>query len=157
MKKTILIIILIFANNLYSQNNPNYPKAKPGFKRIDLILPKVENQKDYKVEIKFSTELKVIECANVDFSYNPKNLKTEYGISNTYRYPYYIFEDDTIEITEGLDSDCNSKKEILKKISSSQNIIIEYQSYYTRPFYIPETWNLEYRLWKAEENYRSVN
>lgn len=156
MKKSIIITILFLSFCLHSQNKPSYPNPKEGFKRVDLLLPKIENEKNFKVEVKFSMESEVIECATVDFSYNSKNLKTEYGISNSYRFPYYILENDAFEITEGLDSDCNSNKTVLKKIYSSQNILIEYQSYYARPFYIPEYWNLEYRLWKADDVYNSV-
>ena len=156
MKKTIIILILFLSFTSHSQNKPKYPNPKEGFKRVDLLLPKIENEKNYKVEVKFSMESKVIECANVDFSFNLKNLKTEYGIPNSYRFPYYSLENDAVEITEGLDSDCKTTKTILKKIYSSQNILIEYQSYYARPFYIPESWNLEYRLWKADDYYKSA-
>lgn len=156
MKKTIIILILFLSFSSYSQNKPNYPNPKNGFKRVDLLLPKIENEKNYKVEVKFSIESKVIECANVDFSFNLKNLKTEYGIPNNNRFPYYSLENDAVEINEGLDSDCKSTKKVLKKIYSFQNILIEYQSYYARPFYIPESWNLEYRLWKADDDYKSV-
>ena len=157
MKETITILILFLSFNLHSQNKPIYPSPKKGFKRVDLLLPKIENEKNYKVEVKFSIETEVIECASVGFSFNSKNLKTEYGISNSSRFPYYFLENDAVEITEGLDEDCNTSKTVLKKIYSSQNILIEYQSYYTRPFFIPESWNLEYRLWKADDVYKSVN
>ena len=156
MKKNLIYICFVFCVNLYSQNKPNYPEPKTSFKRVDLFLPKIENQQDYKVEIKFSTTYNVIECANVSFSFNIKNLKTEYGLSNN-RFPYFLIENDIIEISEGLSSDCNSKTKINKKIFSSQNLLLEYQSYYTRPFYIPENWTLEYRIWKADDNFTSIN
>lgn len=156
MKKNLIYICFVFCVNLYSQNKPNYPEPKTSFKRVDLFLPKIENQQDYKVEIKFSTTYNVIECANVSFSFNIKKLKTEYGLSNN-RFPYFLIENDIIEISEGLSSDCNSKTKINKKIFSSQNLLLEYQSYYTRPFYIPENWTLEYRIWKADDNFTSIN
>jgi serine protease inhibitor ecotin len=85
-----------------------------------------------------------------------KNLKTEYGIANS-RFPYYVIENDIIEISEGLSSDCISKNKVNKKIFSSQNLLLEYQSYYARPFYIPENWTLEYRIWKADDKFTSMN
>ena len=157
MKKSIIITIFFLSFSLHSQNKPSYPGPNEGFKRVDLLLPKIENEKNYKVEVKFSMKTEVIECASVDFSFNSKNLKTEYGISNSYRFPYYFLENDAVEITEGLDEDCNTSKTVLKKIYSSQNILIEYQSYYAIPFFIPESWNLEYRLWKADDVYKCVN
>ncbi|MFN7045944.1 MAG: ecotin family protein [Flavobacterium sp.] len=156
MKKLLIYITFLFCLNLFAQNKPNYPEPKTGFKRVDLILPKIENQQDYKVEIKFSINYNVIECANVSFGFNMKNLKTEYGIANS-RFPYYVIENDIIEISEGLSSDCKSKTKVDKKIFSSQNLFLEYQSYYTRPFYIPENWTLEFRIWKADANFNSIN
>jgi len=156
MKNAFILIGFLFCLNLFSQNKPNYPEPKTGFKRVDLILPKIENQQDYKVEIKFSINYNVIECANVSFGFNIKNLKTEYGLSNN-RFPYYVIENDVLEISEGLSSDCTSKTKVDKKILSSQNLLLEYQSYYARPFYIPENWTLEYRNWKADTNFKSIN
>ena len=156
MKNSFVVIIFLFCLNLFSQNRPNYPEPKTGFKRVDLILPKIENQQDYKVEIKFSINYNVIECANVNFGFNIKNLKTEYGIAKS-RFPYYVIENDILEISEGLSSDCISKTKVDKKILSSQNLLLEYQSYYARPFYIPENWTLEYRIWKADANFKSIN
>ena len=111
---------------------------------------------DYKVEIKFSINYNVIECASVSFDFNMKNLKTEFGIANS-RFPYYVIENEMIEISEGLSSDCTSKNKVNRKIFSSQNLLLEYQSYYARPFYIPQNWTLEYRIWKADDKFTSMN
>ena len=91
MKQTLTFLILIILNvNLYSQNQPSYPQPKEGYKRIDLLLPKIENSKDYKVQVKFSFETSVVECSTADFSFNRNNLKEEYGIPQNSRYPYYV-------------------------------------------------------------------
>ena len=156
MKKLLIFISLLFCLNLFAQNKPNYPEPKTGFKKVDLILPKIENQQDYKVEIKFSINYNVIECASVSFDFNMKNLKTEFGIANS-RFPYYVIENEMIEISEGLSSDCTSKNKVNRKIFSSQNLLLEYQSYYARPFYIPQNWTLEYRIWKADDKFTSMN
>ena len=55
-----------------------------------------------------------------------------------------------------MNSDCKSDKKVKRKIVSSQDIFIEYQSYYARPFYVPESWSVEYRIWKAEDKYITV-
>jgi len=157
MKQTFNILILVlFSNTLFSQNKPTYPEPKEGFKRVDLVLPKIENSQDYKVQVKFSFETEVVECANADFSFNRKNLKEEYGIPKNSRFPYYVLESDAAEIFEGMQSDCKSTKKIKRKILSSQEIFIEYQGYYARPFYIPKLWSVEYRIWKAEDKYITV-
>ncbi|MBS7787660.1 hypothetical protein KIH23_10155 [Flavobacterium sp. CYK-55] len=150
------LIILIFSVKLNAQNTPTYPLPKEGFKRVDLLLPKIENSKDCKIQVKFSFEANVGECSNASFSFNRKNLKEEYGIPQNSRYPYYVIESDAAEIFEGMSSDCKSEKKVKRKIISSQDIFIEYQSYYARPFYIPESWSVEYRIWKADDKYITV-
>ena len=157
MKKTLTILtLLILSVKLHAQNTPSYPQPKEGFKRVDLLLPKIENSKDYKIQIKFSIDATVVECSNASFSFNRKNLKEEYGIQQNSRYPYYVIESDAAEILEGMNSDCKSDKKVKRKIISSQDLFIEYQSYYARPFYIPESWSVEYRIWKAEDKYNTV-
>jgi ecotin len=155
-KKLTIFIFIVLCVNLNAQNKPSYPEPKEGFKRVDLLLPKIENSKDYKVQVKFSFEASVVECSNASFSFNRKNLKEEYGIQQNSRFPYYVIESDAAEIFEGMNSDCKSDKKVQRKIISSQDIFIEYQSYYARPFYIPESWSVEYRIWKAEDKYNTV-
>jgi len=157
MKKIQTILILfILCIKLNAQNTPTYPQPKEGFKRVDLLLPKIENSKDCKIQVKFSFEATVGECSNASFSFNRKNLKEEYGIPQSSRYPFYVIESDAAEIFEVMNSDCKSDKKVKRKIISSQDIFIEYQSYYARPFYIPESWSVEYRIWKAEDKYVTV-
>jgi hypothetical protein len=73
-----ILILLILSVKLNAQNSPSYPQPKEGFKRVDLLLPKIENSKDYKIQVKFSIEATVGECSNASFSFNRKNLKEEY-------------------------------------------------------------------------------
>ncbi len=157
MKKIqTFLILLILSVKLNAQNTPTYPQPKEGFKRVDLLLPKIENSKDFKIQVKFSIEATVVECSSTSFSFNRKNLKEEYGIPQNSRYPYYVIESDISEIIEGMNSECKSDKKVKRKIISSQDIFIEYQSYYARPFFIPESWSVEYRIWKAEYKYITV-
>ena len=156
MKKLFFILIIISHSISYSQNKPSYPEPQKGFKRVDLILPKIENEKNYQVEVKFGQEVSVIDCADASFSFPIKSLKTEYGIPYSERFPYYILTSNIDEITQTRAKGCNSKTSIRKKILSFQNIMIEYQSHYARPFYIPESWTLEYRIWKASDDFTTI-
>jgi len=150
------VIILFSALSLNAQNKPSYPEPKDGFKKVDFILPKINDSENYKVEIRFSFEADINECSNADFSFNPKNLKEEYGIPYNERFPFYVLESADVEIMEGTKSDCNSSKKVTRKIFSTQNLFIEYEGYYARPFYIPKSWSLEYRIWKAGDKYKTV-
>jgi ecotin len=157
MMKIILPLLLIFSNVIFVQNKPSYPEPKKGYQRIDLLLPKVENQKELKVEVRFGLTTLIVDCAEGSFSFNKSDLKEYYGIAASWRYPYYVFENLNVDVSEGFQKDCvNRDIKVNKKILSSQNIWIEYQSSYPTPFYIPEGWTLEYRIWKASDKYISV-
>ena len=153
MKNLLLVFTVIIASQI--SHSQSYPEPQNGFKRVDLKLPKLENEKNYKIEVRFSFEANVVDCSNADFSFNPKNLKTQYG-ANFNRFPYYVLENDMAEISEGYSSECVTRNKVRRKLLSSQNLFIEYQSYYARPFYIPESWSVEYRIWNASEIYTTV-
>ncbi|SHL76362.1 ecotin family protein [Chryseobacterium contaminans] len=157
MKNVILFFSILYSLNIYSQEKPNYPEPEKGMKRVDLKLPKIENDKDYKVEIKFGMEIEVSECSDVqDFSFNSKNLENKYAIP-PYRYPYYVLPKEIpVDIFTFNKSNCKESKKVKKKILSSQNIFREYNGYYTIPFYIPENWTIEYRLWKVNSEFKNV-
>ncbi|WP_295203800.1 ecotin family protein [uncultured Chryseobacterium sp.] len=156
MKILTILIVIILSIKLNAQDKPSYPQPKEGFKRVDLLLPKIKNPKDYQVQVKFSFEAAARECSDASFSFNRKNVKEEYGIQQGSRYPYYVIESGGAEFFEGMNSDCKSNKKIKRKIMSSQDIVIEYQSYHATPFYIPKSWSVEYRIWKADDKYTTV-
>lgn len=154
---TTALLILTISINSFSQNTPTYPKPKTGYKKVDLVLPKIENQKDFKIEIQFSFEANVIECSNASFYFNPnKNIKEEYAIPLSSRYPYFEIINDNVEILQTKDSNCKSVKKVNRKIVSTIDFFVEYQGYYARPFYIPESWSVEYKIWKASDQYITI-
>ena len=52
MKKVIIVtLFLLNSIHLFAQNTPSYPEPKEGYKRVDLIFPKIENSNQYKVEV----------------------------------------------------------------------------------------------------------
>lgn len=160
MKNSFLILFLTSQTlTLFGQQKANYPEPLSGMKRVDLILPKIENEKDYKVEIRFGMKSKTSECSeSKSFSFNINNLKNEYGIHPS-RFPYYILPSqipiETLEFYN--DKNCDRNKIVERKLISDQSIQTEYQSYYPVPFYIPENWTLEYKLWKTDNRYKTIN
>ena len=160
MKNLILIITFLTSISIFSQQKPNYPEPEKGMKRVDLKLPKIENDKNYKVEIRFGLEINVSECDDVkDFSFNNKNLTKGYGIP-PYRFPYFALPNDlTTEFVTLKNNDnkkCDESKKIKKKVLSSQSIFEEYNYHFAIPYYIPENWTLEYRLWKVDSEYKNA-
>jgi ecotin len=152
--KAILLLLIVYTSQLFAQNKPTYPVPKNGFKRVDLLLPKIDDPKNYKVEIQFSFEANLSECSDATFYFNPKeHLSVQYGIPTFSRFPYYVITNEMFETLETRKPNCNGDKKVVRKIFSTIDYFIEYQSYYSRPFYIPETWSIEYRIWKASDKY----
>jgi len=151
MKKILTYLILLVGVTINAQNNTGYPEAQKGFKRVDLLLPYIENQNDYKIEVKFGIITSLTECEEGSFSFKADNLEKKYDLPKSRQFPYYVLERSNSDIIVAKKSECNSSAKVDKKILSSQNLLIEYQSSYTVPFYIPETWTLEYRIWAASD------
>ena len=160
MKNLILLITVLISTNTFSQQKPNYPEPEVRMKRVDFKLPKIINDKEYKIEIRFGQEIEVYECDEIkDFSFNTNNLKKGYGIP-PHRFPFYILPNDIttefVTLKSNDDKKCDKTKKIKKKVLSSQNIFDEYNSYFAIPYYIPENWTLEYRLWKIDSEYKNA-
>jgi ecotin len=154
MKKIFTTLFLIIGLISFSQNKPSYPEPKEGFKRVDLLLPKLKNDENLQVEIKFAFEIEMLDCERGSFSIYPNIPIEKFGIGSN-RFPFYILENDNAEISVGNNGNCGDEKK-MKKIYSNQNITYNYQSSYAVPFYIPKNWSLVYRVWSTTDTYTIV-
>jgi len=148
--KRILLFLLVYINTtIIAQQKPSYPEPEKGFKKVELELPRIDQEKNINVEIKFGLNVTVSECFNPSiFIFNMKNLKIDYA-ENPTGFPYYtLVGNSPIEIGPSFNADpnCDKEKKVKKKLLSSQNISREYNSNYNVLFYIPENWTLEYRI-----------
>jgi serine protease inhibitor ecotin len=142
-------------NFVLAQNIYVYPEK--GFKRVDLNLPPLENDKEYKIEIKFGTEIELSECSKINNIYiDFKNLKLKKGFD----YHYYVLEiQGAVFQKANLQPEktkCQSEKLVKKKLLSFGESFIEYKYNSNVPFFIPENLTLEYRLWKVDSDYKSL-
>jgi len=145
----VTILAFLFSSITFAQNTPSYPQPKEGYKRVDLIFPKIENDDQYKVEVRFGMQMELYPCSNASFSFRPDALVKGSGIKDG-RFPYYDLTTNQAEVFEGfMDDNCKKEKKVKRKILSSNKLFLEYNSYYPIPFYIPESYTLEYRLWKT--------
>lgn len=152
----MLLTTFLLSSFLFSQNNPTYPEPQENFKRVDFILPKIDNPEDFKVEITFSMEAEIVECSSASFSFNINKIEEGYGIPSS-RFPYYIVNAREVEIAQGYNGDCNNSKPKSKlKIYSSYKSMENYHYAFPIPYYIPKNWNLEYRVFKAVDKYKSI-
>lgn len=59
--KLILSVLSIFCfTNTFAQNTPSYPQPKEGFKRVDLIFPKIETMTNTKLRFVLEWRLSYI-------------------------------------------------------------------------------------------------
>lgn len=158
MKKiTIVLVCFIAAIQLNAQTKTIFPEPKEGYKKVEIKLPKVENSKNFKVQISFSFETNVGECSNASFYLNPRiDIMKSYGTPLNYSQPYYSVEKEFVDITESNQEGCNSKKRIEKKVMCDIEYIIDYNDDYAIPFYLPKDWSLEYKIWRADDQFKTV-
>lgn len=151
MKKTLIVVLLsiFYSSYTFAQNTPSNPEPKEGYKRVDLIFPKIENSNQYKVEVRFGMQMELYPCSKAGFSFTSDALIKDYGIKDG-RFPYYDLTTSQAEVFEGfMDDNCKKEQKVKRKIVSDNSLFLEYNSYYPIPFYIPENYTLEYRLWNA--------
>ena len=151
MKKILITAILaIFSFSIsFAQNTPSYPEPKEGYKRVDLIFPKIENSHQYKVEVRFGMQMELYPCSKAGFNFISDALIKDYGIKDG-RFPYYNLTTNQAEVFEGfMNENCKKEQKVKRKVVSDNSLLLEYNSYYPIPFYIPENYTLEYRLWNA--------
>ena len=154
MKKSLTILFLLISLISFSQNKPKYPQPKEGYKRVDLLLPKIENQENLKVEVKFAIEIEMFDCESGSFSTYPNSPIEKFGTEPNH-FPYYVLEGESAEVSVGSNGNCVGEKK-KKNIYSYQKVTYNYQSNYAVPFYIPKNWILVYRIGGTNENYTIV-
>lgn len=151
MKNSLIVLVgaIFCTTNIFAQNTPSYPEPKEGYKRVDLIFPKIENSNQYKVEVRFGMQIELYPCSKAGFNFILDALIKDYGIKDG-RFPYYSLTTNQAEVFEGFMNDnCKKEQKVKRKIVSDNSLFLEYNSYYPIPFYIPENYTLEYRLWKT--------
>ncbi|MEN9335022.1 MAG: Ecotin precursor [Bacteroidota bacterium] len=157
--KKILSFLVCFnvALQLQSQTKTIFPEPKEGYKKVELQLPKVDNTKNYKVQITFSFDANVGECSNASFSLNPRiDIIKSYGTPLDYTRPYFSVEKEFVDILEMNATDCKSKKRIKRKVMCDVEYLIDYSYDYAIPFYIPNDWYVEYKIWRTENDFTTV-
>lgn len=158
MKKiTTVLVCFIVAIQLNAQTKTIFPEPKEGYKKVEIQLPKVDNPKNFKVQISFSFETTLGECSNAFFSLNPKiDILQSYGTPLNYSQPYYSVENPNVDIMEMNPNGCNSTRRILRKVMCDVEYYIDYKFDYAIPFYIPKNWSLEYKIWRADDQFKTV-
>ena len=150
-KKTILTtIILLFSSLSYAEkisftpeiNNilAKYPDRQDNLARNFIVLPPLENENNYKIEVFFGKTL-MVDC-------NPKLLQSEYPqqrkLENT-PYSYYLLNDVIVSSNNGNKCLNNQKsRQFIPSLNST--LLLPYNSEYPLVFYIPRNIQVKYRI-----------
>lgn len=152
MARFFCFALLALGIYTFAQEEIAYPDPKEGFKRVDIKLPVIKNEDDYKVEVNFSMMYELLDCEKGSFTL--PGFETRY-LKPPHAYPYYVIDESKYDVVIGKKGTCSSKK-VLKKIYSSSPIFVEYNSIFTYRYYVPKNMNVEYRIWKAEPHFIEV-
>lgn len=153
MKKTVLIllscIILIscksvptlpYAGSVDINEIAPYPKAKPGYSRFAIFLPKIAQEWDYKVEVLIGKEL-VVDC-------NQKQLLgtvTKRSIAG-WEYDYYVVDSKGQAISTL--KACPFQEETIQFVSIPNALgLLNYNSRLPIVVYAPNDMQVNYRIW----------
>jgi len=145
MKKIVFIFILILLS-LYSvetkkDNIHMFPKAKEGFIRHVIEVPKTYNDNDHLVELLIGKTM-LVDCNHHSFSGNIKSVTLE-------GWGYEYIEVDSIKSGPTTRMDCKESKR--EKFISIRDKLRRYNSRSPIVVYVPKGYEVRYRIWSASE------
>ena len=149
MKKLFLLFTVLLFTNIYSQK-VQYPEPKESYKKVVINLPELKNEKDFKVEIFLTQNIKMKNCESGDFNVK---LNQKFALPPS-RFAYYEADNSYESLTYKINDDCKDEK--LEKKIYNYPILESYQDRRSFIFYIPKYMNLEYRIWKVEPKFIEV-
>lgn len=151
MKRLVLLIAILFFSNTYSQK-VQYPEPKEGYKKIELKLPKLKDEENYKIDVYGSIKSKIKKCEKETLEIN---FKEDFLVKPRNIYPFYVIEANNFATISQKMDNCEGS-EIVEKKTYNRPLSLGYYSGFTRYFYIPKYMNLEYRIWKVEPKFIEV-
>lgn len=122
-----------------------YPQAEKGMKRQVIQLPAQEDESGYKVELLIGKTLEV-DCNQHRLGGQLEN-KTLEG----WGYDYYVFDKVTSPVSTMMACPDGKKEEKFVTAYLGENSLLRYNSKLPIVVYTPDTVDVKYRIWKAEE------
>jgi ecotin len=152
IKYGIYIVFLINSSFNFSQENEKFkyqkvdlsmfPKAVNGYKQIVLNMPIIKNEQNYRVEVFIGSE-QLVDCNNQILIGDINNQ-----ILEGFQYPYFIIESNGL-IASTL-AGCPDQTKT-KRFVYLQPQLLNYNSNFPHIFYIPENFEIKYRIWRADK------
>jgi len=122
-----------------------YPQAEKGMKRQVIQLPAQEDESGYKVELLIGKTLKV------DCNQHRLGGQLESKTLEGWGYDYYVFDKVTSPVSTMMACPDGKKEEKFVTAYLGENSLLRYNSKLPIVVYTPDTVDVKYRIWKAEE------
>ncbi len=147
VKIIIALSVIIAGASLYAEpakkdNIHMFPQAKEGFVRHVIEVPKTDNDYDHRVELLIGKNM-MVDCNNRAF-YGKIEEITLKG------WGYKYLEVSSIDSGATTMMACQEPK--TEKFISIRDTLRRYNSRSPIVIYIPEGYDVRYRIWSAEEN-----
>jgi ecotin len=144
-KLTILILFAGFTNAQVKNSDVSmFPKAKQGYKQWIIDLKKSGFEEKLKIEFYVGKVQVVDKCNSFFLAGNLKEIELQ-----GWGYSYYEFT--TKGDVAGTQMGCADNTKI-KKFIKGESIMARYNSRLPIVVYLPEGYELRYKLWSASEN-----
>lgn len=122
-----------------------YPQAEKGMKRQVIQLPAQEDESGYKVELLIGKTLEV------DCNQHRLGGQLESKTLEGWGYDYYVFDKVTSPVSTMMACPDGKKEEKFVTAYLGENSLLRYNSKLPIVVYTPDTVEVKYRIWKAEE------
>jgi ecotin len=122
-----------------------YPQAEKGMKRQVIQLPAQEDESGYKVELLIGKTLEV------DCNQHRLGGQLESKTLEGWGYDYYVFDKVTSPVSTMMACPDGKKEEKFVTAYLGDNSLLRYNSKLPIVVYTPDTVDVKYRIWKAEE------
>ncbi len=122
-----------------------YPQAEKGMKRQVIQLPSQEDESGYKVELLIGKTLEV------DCNQHRLGGQLESKTLEGWGYDYYVFDKVTSPVSTMMACPDGKKEEKFVTAYLGENSLLRYNSKLPIVVYTPDTVEVKYRIWKAEE------
>ena len=144
----LLMFMVTFAQKNMKIDYSMYPKAKDGYEQKIITLKTLPNEDNYSVEI-FAGKKTLVDSCNHFFLAGSFEQKTVDG----WGYDYFNFESDGN--IAGTLMGCSDNKSV-EKIVHAKSIQTRCNSKLPIVVYVPKSYTLENRIWKADEKLNLV-
>lgn len=147
IKQFTLVFFIIFGSTLLyaelaKKNNIDmFPKAKEGFERHVVEVPKSHNDHDHRIELLIGKNM-MVDCNHHSFSAEIKSVNLE-------GWGYGYLEVDKIQSGPITLMACPGPK--MEKFIAIPDTLRRYNSRLPLVIYVPKGYEVRYRIWSADE------